>query len=352
MPGRLQAVNEIIRRKIERQHARPAETARSPATSLALAFARAASEGARLMVGTTSAISRRRTMDEALELIPEPALLLLLARDDGAPGVVALATDLMAALIESRTTGRLLTTAPTPRRPTQTDAVMVSDIIDGMLSGFEALLAGGAEAPWARGFRYTSFLDDMRSLCLLLDQEHYFTTGVEMTLGDGERIGRLELILPAEAPDCSAEADEPQGESSDADLFQHGLKAGILAANCELDAVIARLTRSLGTVMALEPGTMLPLPAAGVDRITLEGINGEPVSRARLGQFNGMRALRLSGDRDPRLLTASPPRENAAMPGPAAGKDAPPPAVGKKMAGHLIPQPGAADEGGVAPDEG
>jgi flagellar motor switch protein FliM len=45
--------------------------------------------------------------------------------------------------------------------------------------------------------------------------------------------------------------------------------------------------------MALQVGETLLLPTAGLDKISLETIDGRHVASARLGQHRGMRALKI-----------------------------------------------------------
>ena len=61
-----------------------------------------------------------------------------------------------------------------------------------------------------------------------------------------------------------------------------------------LQAVLTRMTVPLASVMALQPGEVLALPSAALDRISFEGIDGRKVAEGRLGQNRGLRALRLT----------------------------------------------------------
>ena len=58
--------------------------------------------------------------------------------------------------------------------------------------------------------------------------------------------------------------------------------------------MLARLKLPLTTVMTLSAGMLLTLPQAGLDRISLEGLDGRRVAQGRLGQNRGLRAVRLS----------------------------------------------------------
>ncbi|WP_248633547.1 FliM/FliN family flagellar motor C-terminal domain-containing protein, partial [Cereibacter changlensis] len=60
-----------------------------------------------------------------------------------------------------------------------------------------------------------------------------------------------------------------------------------MAADCVLEGVLHRLSLPLAAVMALEPGSLVPLPMAALERIGLEGSDGRRLAEGRLGQNRG-----------------------------------------------------------------
>ena len=92
------------------------------------------------------------------------------------------------------------------------------------------------------------------------------------------RSGKLETSSAAHRPDPSAFGEQ------------------VMASNCTLQAVMARLTVQLSAVMGLELGMVVPLGSAALDRIDLEGMDGRKLGCGKLGQNRGMRAVRLSGE--------------------------------------------------------
>lgn len=314
-------MNGILRRKMTRG----AAAAVSPAAGAAgadqlwrLSFARAARAGSGLVVDATAQDLSRRSLAEVLELVPDRALIALLDGPGGRHGVIALSADLTSGLIESQTIGRVLSAAPAPRRPTRTDAAMVMDCIDRALSGLDGAEGEGEGAPrWPAGFRYASFVDDPRPLGLLLDDLPYLVAQSTLRFGEGSRKGQLVLALPESeraAPAAAARGPDPAAE------FVRLLQDTVAEADCTLEAVLARTVLPLQAVLALAPGQMLPLTGAALDRIVLEGMDGRPVARARLGQARGLRALRLTGEAAvaaDRIAPAAPPVPAEAAPRPA-----------------------------------
>lgn len=248
-----------------------------------------------------------RSLSEVLELVPDRALVSLLDGPGGRHGVLAFAPALTSALIESQTVGQVLPGTSAPRRPTRTDAAMVMGCIDTLLSGFEALLQVDEDAIWTTGYRYASFVEDPRPLGLLLDDLPYLVMVVEAGLGRVARPGQLILALPeVTAPRLIA----PAREEALVD-FTELLSQGVLQSDCLLDAILARITLPLQSVMALHPGQALALPGAALDRITLEGIDARTVATARLGQQRGLRAVRIGAAETARH---APPAEVAQPP--------------------------------------
>ncbi|VDC32001.1 FliM/FliN family flagellar motor C-terminal domain-containing protein [Pseudogemmobacter humi] len=323
-------MNETLRRKLRR--ITPEDTAAVPGGedhAWRLALARATREGAGLASEITSLASSRRDLAELPELLPDRALIALLDGPAGAMGMIALSPGVMSALIEMQTIGRVGAAAPAARRPTRTDAAMVSVVIDRALGHFDLLLRGRDETAPVAGFRYASFLEDARSLGLLLEDQPWRVSLAQLSLADGARSGEVVLALPESTFTRRADslkAQEPAGEGQNPSL------APVVGpAQCVLRAVLAQHRLSLHEVLDLAEGQVLTLAGAALDRITLEGVDGLPLALARLGQQRGYRALR---------LTELPPGDAAATPTPVT-----------KFASHAVvsspPAPGLEEGGGL-----
>ncbi|WP_333817788.1 FliM/FliN family flagellar motor switch protein [Tabrizicola sp.] len=287
------ASTDVIRRKIDRARPTQAEGAPGADRGWRLALARAARDAMGLDLDFRSLTIARQSLAEILETVPDRALLALLDGPQGGLGVIMLGATVTATFIEKQTLGRLSAQPPVPRKASRIDAAMVAGVIDRALQGLDEALVEEADLVWAGGFRYASYLEDARPLGLMLEDEAYRVLSAEVVLGDGGREGRVILVLPAAgrgaspvlAPDI-AEADIPQ--------FTEALSAQVMQAGCRLDAVIGRLVLPLHQIMALQVGEVLMLPTAGLDRVSLETVEGRHLVPARLGQHRGMRALKLS----------------------------------------------------------
>ena len=234
--------------------------------------------------------------------------------------MIVLSPQVLTGFIEAQTTGRLKSTEVLARKPTRTDAAMVVAVIDAALAGLELALAEEADLVWAGGFRYASFLDDPRPLGLLLDDEPYKVLRAEVALADGLRSGEILLALPAEGRGVRPAVKPQAGVLPDhGHVFLQALAERVQGSQCRLDAVLARLTLPLAEVLILVEGTILALPQAALDRISVEGLDGRRLADGRLGQNRGMRAIRLN-DGEANSAAAAQLRTHAApVPWPKPG---------------------------------
>jgi flagellar motor switch protein FliM len=261
-----------------------------------LSLARAARDGMGLALDVSRQSISRHSLAELIELLADQSLIVILDEDQGdGLGLLVMAPPVLAGLTEMLTMGRI-TPAPSPaRKPTRTDAAMVSDLIDAALTGLEAVLAGEADHTWAKGYRYASFLDDPRPLSLLLDELPYRVIRAEVQLAGGAKSGEVLLALPDERRAARQQSALPQPQdAARVAAFAQDLSAQVDAVECRLDAVLARIKLPLARIMALTAGEVLPLPTAALDRICLEGIDTVALAEGKLGQHRGMRAVRLS----------------------------------------------------------
>jgi flagellar motor switch protein FliM len=259
-----------------------------------LAMARAARDsfalGLEVIAMKTQAISLAELLDE----VPEQAFIAVLEGPAEQHGVMVLAPDIMAGLIQVQTLGRVLDTVVQPRKPTRTDAAILVGWLDLALVGLENALAFDADLAWADGFRYASFLDDPRPLGLLLEDMPYRLLTAEVTLAHGARTCKVLLALPAHGRGRRARGLEEPRAKAVAPTFEAMFGDQVMGSEGTLRAIIARISLPLGAVLGLSIAETLPLEDAAIDRIVLEGVDGRPFALGRLGQFQGHRAVRIT----------------------------------------------------------
>ncbi len=313
-------MTDALRRKIDLARQPLAEGAPGADRGWRLALARATRDAMGLDIDFRQLTIARAGLAEILDLAPIHALVALLDGPQGGLGVLMLDPSVTASLIEMQTLGRLSTQTPPARKPTRIDAAMVAGVVDRALAGLDQTLAEEADLVWAGGFRYASYLDEVRPLGLMLEEDTYRVLSADIALGAAGRSGRVILILPA-----IGRGDRPAGLAAGpgdaAPQFTAALAAQVEQADCRLDAVIAHLVLPIGRIMGLQTGDVLDLPQAALDAITLETREGRRIARARLGQNRGMRALKISLAEAPGKSVPQPRPAEALPPGmaPALG---------------------------------
>ncbi|OYU18722.1 MAG: flagellar switch protein FliM [Rhodobacteraceae bacterium PARR1] len=257
-----------------------------------LALARAARDAMGLALDVTQSAQDRLALAELVDLPPDRALMLMLDQNGGdGLGLIVLSPPLLSGLVEMLTTGRVTAAPPPNRRPTRTDGAMLAALVDAALAGLDTALADDADRIWAAGWRYAGFVEETRTLGLLLEDAPYQVIRAEVALMDGAKSGPLILALPERAA-ASGNTAEP-APATDHSFSAH-LAAQVDTVTARLDAVVGRLTLPLARLATLLPGETLPLPLAGIDRVRLVGLDGRLVGEGRLGQARGLRAIRLT----------------------------------------------------------
>ena len=279
-----------------------ADRAVQPARALASGLSRAAEAAMSLAVSATSSAERVGGLTDLLETVPESGLLAVLEGPGEAQGLISLDSALLSAVIEKQMTGGLSPKAPPARPVTRTDAALAADLIDAMLREFETPLRSRKEARWACGFGYSSHVEDIRPLGLLLEDVDYRIFVLELDLELGSRSGRAILALPAEGRGDVVVAENVAEPEVPRDVaWQEGFGTAVRGADVRLEAIMHRVKLPFSRVRKLEVGDEIPLPATCIDRVRLVGAGGGTFAVGRLGQSRGNRAVRVAafGDRLP-----------------------------------------------------
>jgi len=264
--------------------------AMSPSKALRLSLEKCGDRLFHLALTVATLEQRRLTHAAVKGEVEGDALILLLDGQGGARGAALLDLPFAQSLVEVQTMGRVRP-GPAPDRPlTGTDAAIAAPLVDAMLTGFDEKLAEAVAGHRPLGFRFGDRVADARGLLLALEAADFELFRLTVDIGGGARTGLLSLILPADVLARPDPGTGEAGEGADFDLGQLAMQVPVT-----LDAVLDRVQLSLAEVCALKPGMTLPVSTAAIGRTELVAASGHVAAQARLGQMNGMRAVRLSG---------------------------------------------------------
>lgn len=266
----------------------------SPAKALRLAAAKAAEDSIGLVMQVTHVAEERSSILRLPEQLPDDALLSLLEGPDNAYGLAVFDRNVISAVVEQQTTGKVLKLPPEERAPTATDAVMCTEITDHILSLFETNVAEVADPPHVEGFRVAAQLREARSISIAFEDVPYRVYRISVSLGRGVREGEILLVFPYARATPKPVPGAPNN-------FGRDFQAVVMTSEARLDTVLHRIRLPLADVMSLEVGMVLSIPRSAVSKVELRA-DDRLVSRAQLGQINGKRAVRLifmTGDDDP-----------------------------------------------------
>ncbi len=237
----------------------------------------------RLLAVSTSSVEK----EELLEAVVPSDLLFLVENSDGARGIAILDPQLMTAIIEAQVSGKVTDKPPPDRAPTNTDAIVASEILDTWLATAEAaVIEAGLDSAWPMiGFERSPGKLTVREADLLLDPVEFRVTDVELSLGGGLRTGRLRFAAPRLLPLL-----EGQISTRAAKVRRH-----LPDLPVEMRAVLARLPLGVSRIGDLKPDEVLPLPAGCLQHVRLETRAEDLIREVRLGQLGGKKAVRLTG---------------------------------------------------------
>ncbi|MCF6234603.1 MAG: FliM/FliN family flagellar motor C-terminal domain-containing protein [Rhodobacteraceae bacterium] len=259
---------------------------RSALRALRLALARAAKDLYDLPLAVIGAKQARIEQAAAEGFLADDRLLVLLDGAHGQAGAVSLDSACVTALTQQQTMGRVTGAMANSREFTSTDAALAEPLIEMLLSRAAALSDSVDDQRCLEGFRFGAIIEDVRSLMLVLDTKRYRVFDLTIDIAEGAMQGAICLVLP----------DLPPGTDKDGGPMQTGprLDQGFGVIRADLTASIGRLRVPLAELSAMQPGDVLPLTRERLEETQLITICGKPVASGRLGQVNGLRAVRLN----------------------------------------------------------
>lgn len=230
----------------------------------------------------------------ALDAWQDADLHMLLRSPDGRHGLAVVEAPILSAMIECLTRGLVAGASDTSRPPTDIDAAVIGPVLNRWMTDHIRLLEEAGLPVAFAGYRAAERLEEARAAELALEDGDFQVTRIALDLDNGKRNGATIFYLPvrvSRSPDSAG-----KGARSNA------LLALVEDQTTELHAILLRRRMSLAEVRALKPGDLIDMPRDQLTRVRIEGTDGSLIARAKLGQSQGARALR--------LLTADPAPPN------------------------------------------
>jgi flagellar motor switch protein FliM len=262
------------------------------------ALARAADESCGLALMVTG-FEQVHLGDGDLEAaLDGPAMRVVLDGSGGRRGAALLSPAMVAAIVRQQTMGRVGDGVPPDRDFTATDAALAAPLIDGALRMAAGGLDGGRDRDCLAGYSFGALAEDARNLALALRATRFRLITLPVRIVGTALEGEVRFLLPEEDSRPRAETgSSAPGESGP------GPNAGaMMSVPAELNAVLARIRMPLDKLAQLGPGDLIPIPRQGLDDTAIVAVTGRTVARARLGQMNGYRAVRLVAGQGPAML--------------------------------------------------
>lgn len=281
----------VLRRKVEAARDDQFARAMSMRKALRLTIPKVADELFGLSLGVIGVTQKQLPQAQVLSVFSNETLLLLLDGPQGAVAAAALDADLVGAAIQQQTTSKVIPSRPEPRTMTRTDAAMVAPLLDAVLQRSAELLETDAERCVFEGFRFGANVEDVRTLGLTLEAQDYHVFRVSTDIAGGIRQAEMVFCMPVPVV-----RQDLMSDASDHPDVHPTLSQLVMSSATELTAVLCKLRMPLSQAQTFRVGDIIPVARSSLGETGLHAQTGRRICRARLGQSDGYRALKLVAD--------------------------------------------------------
>ena len=265
-----------------------AEAPLTPERALKVALGRAA-ERVLQRRARVRAVQVAETEVDILSADPQIVELLIEIVDgDEVVGLIGCDHGLVGMIVEWIVAGQVSDRQPKARPITRTDMAFVIPFLSAALDEIRDVGIGTAMEGWivdemSLGQRVT----DAAKLPLVLPDRPYGMVQLDFDLGVDSRSAKMIVLLPQhEEPVVEDEDPEPPE-------WTLNLHRNVMESQADLNAVLCRLPMSMQDIHGFEVGQVIALAGADIGGVRAEGPARQLLGQARLGQLNGMRAIRI-----------------------------------------------------------
>ena len=280
----------VLQRKLAAGRDGAQSGGRSILGALRLAMARTAAKQCDLPLVVIGAKQMRCVHEDVGQFLSDDRLLVLLEGPEGQAGAVCLDANFVTALIQQQTIGQVGPLSGGGRAFTGTDAALAEPLIEEMLARASDLAEQPPDQRCLRGYRFGARVEDARSLMLVLEAERFRVFDLTVDIAGGQGQGAVCLVLP----DLPEDLDEVAGRGDKKRPTGPNMGQAFGNIRADLTAMICRIRLPLSELAAMQPDDVIPLVRERLKDTELIAIDGQCVAVGRLGQVNGLRALRLN----------------------------------------------------------
>jgi len=288
----------VLHRKTHAGHVARHSKSVSLAKALRLSLAKVADQQMGLPLAVIAARVEVATNENLADVFDDAKLLMLMDGASGRRGAVVFDADLVGAVIQQQTMGRVTAPLPGDPRPmTDTDAAICTPLLDGFLTQAAIMPDDPQDRALLDGFRFGARVPNTRLLLMSLVQPEYKIIHLTVDLAGGARQGRIMLCLPDIADvDLVSDGDPKAAGGKPAPAL---LDRTVLALNVELNVALTTLQMPLGVMQNFAVGTVFDLGITAFDEAFVQTLAGRRLGGGVLGQIKGMRALQLEHSKVP-----------------------------------------------------
>ncbi len=216
-----------------------------------------------------------------------PDWLTLELKSENVVGFIAVDGDTRSAIIEVLTCHSALPRRANNRLVSKVDAALVAPILEKVLANAATYALGTKIEGWLTGIRLGNIVHHVGHLEARLEPLEYRSVQVSLDFGVGERQGQLVFALHVpqrREVETAPEVDDELGKQFTSRIRQ---------TQITVEAILHRFNHTGDQISAFTEGHEIVLDGADLARVGIFAAGMErAIGNARLGQINGMKAIR------------------------------------------------------------
>lgn len=284
--------------------------------SLRVGLAKVADEAFDLALAVIGVTHETCTLDEALEPVTDDMLMLTMDGRQGLVGGAVISHELVSAMVQQQTTGRVTSVEEMDRAMTATDAALCAPLLDRLFERAHGFLETPEDRDVLPLFRFGARAENKRLFALALEEPEYTVLRLTVDIAGGVGQAKMTLVLPLPSAKPLPSIFEEQEDGQGAEVT---LEPAVMSLKAEMSAVLCRINMPLVDVSAIQLGQELPVSTDVFDAVQLVSIEGDIVATGAMGQVEGQRALMLHAASGPKAAAQETEFEGEAFP--EAGTD-------------------------------